>query len=420
MKHLYYNPSQNLSLENVDLLLTAQKFPTPFYIYSKGEIQRNCQKVLSISRPLDLFPCYALKANYNPALIDLIYNNGFGADVVSGGELFFARQCGIPPEKIVFAGVGKTEQEISYAITEGIHSLNIESESELKTVATVADRLKQKVIVSIRVNPDIDADTHPYISTGLHSNKFGVERTSALKLFEMAKNFTYTEPDGLHVHIGSQIDHVEPYLETVSFLLQMIEDLATMEINIKYIDLGGGIGIDYHNQLNTDGMPRTFLDVILPGLLEPLRNVNQKILIELGRSIIGTAGLLITKVLYIKETPQKKFIVVDAAMNNLIRPSLYQAYHQILPVILNNKKPDIVDIVGPVCESTDFLAKDRELPPLSEGDYIAVTAAGAYGQSLSSNYNLRPIVSEYLVNDSEIKTIFKGESIEDIFERYRQ
>jgi diaminopimelate decarboxylase len=363
-------------------------------------------------------PCYALKANFNPFLINIIKEMNFGADVVSGGELYFALKNGIPPEKIVFAGVGKSKDEIFKAVNEGIHSINIESKSELEQVISVTEELRKKIVVAIRVNPDIDAKTHPYISTGLHSSKFGVTRDMALLLYRQAMKSTYIEPSGVHVHIGSQIETIEPYLESVKFLKILISQLESEEIPIKYIDLGGGIGIDYQHQLNNDDRPTTYIKKILPGLLKPFMDEKRKILIELGRSIVGSAGILVTKIIYIKETPHKKFIIVDAAMNNLIRPSLYDAYHQILPIIHRENTTEVVDIVGPVCETSDFFAKDRCLPVLNEGDYLAITGAGAYGQALSSYYNLRPMITEYLIDDDHFQNIFKGESIETLALKY--
>ena len=418
MKNIYYNSENNLCVENVNLASILTHYPTPFYIYSTNEIKSNCQDVLACAGSVDLMPCYALKANYNPSLIKIIKDMDFGADVVSGGELYFALQNGIPPEKIVFAGVGKTKDEITQAIQKGIHSLNIESKSELEQVISVADQLKKKIVVAIRVNPDIDAKTHPYISTGLHSSKFGVTRDTALELFALARDANYTEPSGIHVHIGSQIETIEPYLETVKFLEDLMLQLDGMGIAIKYIDLGGGIGINYKTQIGSKDDPSTYLKNILPGLLKPFNNKKYKVLIELGRSIIGPAGILVTQVLYIKETPKKKFIIVDAAMNNLIRPSLYDAYHQILPLTNAEESTEMVDVVGPVCETTDFFAKDRLLPKINEGDYLVIGGAGAYGQALSSNYNLRPTIAEYLIDDDQVHTIFKGESIENIALRY--
>ena len=420
MKNLYYNSDNRLCIEKIDLSSILKKYPTPFYIYSTNEIKKNCKDVLSCVGNLDLLPCYALKANYNPALIKIIRDLGFGADVVSGGELHFALTNGISPEKIVFAGVGKNKDEISQAINSGIHSINIESTSELRQVMSIAKQHKKDIVIAVRVNPDIDANTHPYISTGLHSSKFGVTRETAVELFKMAKDAEYILPTGIHVHIGSQIESSGPYLETVKFLKDFISDLSELGIQIEYIDLGGGIGINYHNQIGNDDEQSTFIKRILPELLKPLENENKKILIELGRSIIGSAGFLLTRVLYIKETPKKKFIIVDAAMNNLIRPSLYDAYHQILPVISTSDPIEVVDVVGPVCETSDFFAKDRSLPALKEGDVIAITGAGAYGQALSSNYNLRPTIAEYLIDDEEVHTIYKGESIEDLAMKFNR
>lgn len=418
MKYLYYNSKNVLNIENVDLLSLANLNRTPFYVYSHAEIIKNCEEILSTFGQIDILPCYALKANFNPVLLKIIVSQGFGVDVVSGGELFFALQSGVPADKIVFAGVGKTEEEIEEAVKVGIHSLNIESESELNTVARIVQNYKKNIAIGIRVNPDIDPKTHPYISTGQLSNKFGVAKATALNLYQKADALDYIDPVSIHVHIGSQIQTAEPYRATVKFLKNFISELQLLGIDIKHIDLGGGIGIDYENQYTDDNLPRTFIQEILPELLKPLRNENKKILIELGRSIIGSAGLLITKVLYIKNSLKKKFIVVDAAMNNLIRPSLYNAYHQIVPVQSGQKKSEKVDIVGPVCESTDFFARDRLLPLLNEGDYLAITGVGAYGQALASNYNLRPIVAEYLVENDRYRTIFKGQSIREILQKY--
>jgi diaminopimelate decarboxylase len=364
-------------------------------------------------------PCYALKANYNPTLLKLIAQNGLGADVVSGGELYFARRAGIAPEKIVFAGVGKSEAEIGQAIQLKIHSLNIESESELRVIEKVAQRLNKRVTVAVRVNPDIDAETHPYISTGLHSNKFGVTRETAINLLQRAAKHPFIDPGGIHVHIGSQIDHKEPYIETAHYLLDMHAELEHLGINIHFIDLGGGIGINYNNQLDEAENKVTYISNILPALLKPFKNKKIKILIELGRSIIGSAGFLVTRVIYIKNTPQKKFIIVDAAMNNLLRPSLYQAYHQILPLRNDHTMIEKADVVGPVCESSDFLAKGRELPVVNEGDFLVVTGAGAYGQALASAYNLRPAIPEYLVDGENIDVIFAGDTVESIADRYK-
>ena len=419
MKILYYNKNKKLCLENIVLSELCSKVSTPFYIYSANEIRNNCKLVLHHGESYDLMPCYALKANYNPAIIRLTHSLGFGADVVSVGELQFALKAGVSPQKIVFAGVGKSESEIETAIREGIHSLNVESESELHTVAKIAHMLKKHVVIAIRINPDIDAATHPYIATGLHENKFGVDSDTALRLFREAVKCPYLEPGGIHIHLGSQIRTADPYLESVRFMLDFRDILLKENIQIKFVDLGGGIGIHYENQLDTADTPRTFIETILPQLLGPFKNTGLQIIIELGRAIIGSAGLLITKVLYKKQTPQRRFVIIDAAMNNLIRPSLYQAYHQIIPLTDSVTETEIIDVVGPVCETGDYFARQREISILNEGDFLAVTGTGAYGQVLSSNYNLRPRVAEYLVSDEKVLTIYGGESTQTIMQQYR-
>jgi diaminopimelate decarboxylase len=418
MKHLYYNSENHLCLENIDLAQFTDQHSTPFYMYGTGEIKNNCQEILSLGGSLDFLPCYALKANYNPTIINIIKNMGFGADVVSGGELYFALRAGIPSDKIVFAGVGKTEDELALAIENEIHSIVVESESELKIISKIAKQKNKTINIAFRVNPDIDAQTHPFISTGLHSNKFGIDKETALKLYKKTDNSIFTNAVGVHVHIGSQIESAAPYQETAKFLANFLKELYKIGIEILYIDLGGGIGINYQNQISDKSEERTHLRKILPELFKPFIGMKKKIVMELGRSVVGTAGILITKIIYIKKTAHKKFVIVDAAMNNLIRPSLYDAYHQIVPIKDNHSKTERVDVVGPVCESSDFFAKDRILPKFEEGDYLAITGAGAYAQALASNYNLRPLITEYLVETNRVETIFKGESALSIAEKY--
>ena len=418
MLSLHYNEQNRLTLENVEFSQLVSEYRTPFYVYSTNEIKRNCQLVHEIGAGFDLNPCYALKANYNPSLVKMIHRYGFGADVVSGGELTFALKCGVPQEQIVFAGVGKTTDELEMAIKLGIHSINVESESELTRIADIARRLQKSVAIAIRINPDIDPETHPYISTGLHTNKFGIAREAAIALFQKASTYEFINPSGLHVHIGSQIASNDPYLQTARFLLDVIKELKTFKIPIHFVDLGGGIGINYDNQIDDGSGSLTYLTRILPSLLAPFKQLGLELFIELGRSIVGSAGFLVTQIQYIKTTPAKKFLIVDAAMNNLIRPSLYQAYHQIVPLHKSAQTTGKVDIVGPVCETSDYFARDRSLPAVREGDYLVITGAGAYGQALGSNYNLRPMIPEYLVDNGSVSTIFPGETIEQISARY--
>jgi diaminopimelate decarboxylase len=419
MKILYFDINEKLNFENISITKICHEIETPFYLYSNGDIKQNCESILRYGKKIGLMPCYALKANYNPKILKTIRESGFGADVVSGGELYFALKAGFPSEQIVFAGVGKTKEEIEYAINSNIHSINIESESELNLINDVSRKLKKKIKIAIRINPDIDPQTHPYISTGLRYNKFGVAKNIALNLFKQSKNMPFISAEGLHVHIGSQITSVTPYIDTIKILKEFINEIQQVGIYLTFLDLGGGIGINYENQLSEENNERNYINHILPGILNELESTQLKLFIELGRSVVGSAGLLITKVIHVKETENKKFIIVDAAMNNLIRPSLYQANHQILPIEKSkNSKKEIVDIVGPVCETSDFLAKDRELPVLKRGDYLAITGAGAYGQVLASNYNLRPIISEIMVDGSNYKIIRQRESVKNIAEQF--
>lgn len=419
MSAAFFYDSNRLFCEQTDLSEIVKKIETPFYLYSKQELESNCRQILDAARGLDSLMCYALKANYNPALLEIIRKFGFGADVVSGGELFFALKAGFDPEKIVFAGVGKTAAEIEYAMQNDIHSLNIESEEELRLTSKIADRLQKSIQIAIRINPDIEAQTHKYISTGMHKNKFGVSADEAINLYKIARDDVYLEPNGIHVHIGSQITKLEPFLNTVKFLKDFRELLRREKIEINYLDLGGGIGINYKNSFKNTGEKSTFIADILPEYLEGFKDLNIRLIAELGRSVIGSTGLLITKVLYRKKTPLKNFLIIDAAMNNLIRPSLYNAYHEIIPLALTPDETETVDIVGPVCESGDFLAKDREIQKTGQGAYLAVTGAGAYGQVLSSNYNLRPTIPEYLVDGKNLLLIGKGRSVEDIANQYK-
>ncbi len=417
MEEIFYYRNNRLHCDGIDLQEFSRSKKTPFYLYSQKRIEQNCQTVIEAGKDLDFLPCYALKANYNPAVLKLIQNLGFGADVVSGGELFFALRAGFPPQKIVFAGVGKTASEIELAIRTGIHSLNIESAEEFYLTREIAGKLKIETPVAFRINPDIGAPTHDYIATGKHLNKFGIPLNEALRLYQQAFEDKWLKPVGIHVHIGSQITDPKPFLETAEYLKDIIDQLRKKEFEISALDLGGGIGIDYYNDFKKQQSEYP-LKTILPSYLRAFKDLGVKLVVELGRSIVGDAGLLITRVLYRKQTPVKKFLIVDAAMNNLLRPSLYHAYHSIVPLILNDNAKDRFDVVGPVCESGDFLANDRELQLTERGDLLAVGGAGAYGQVLASNYNLRPSIPEYLVSGKEVRTIFKGQTAEELAQKY--
>lgn len=419
MPQNFYYKDNHLFCEQTDLQRFAEDHETPFYLYSQQEITANCRLVQQIGQAYDFLPCFALKANYNPSLLTLIRNLGFGADVVSGGELQAALKLGFPPEKIVFAGVGKTGAELELAIRTGIFSINIESLPEFNLLASLAEKYGKKTRIAIRINPDIDAHTHSYISTGKHINKFGVTPEVALELFEQAQQNPWLEADGLHLHIGSQITEAGPFRQAVQFVHTFLARLQQKGIRVKHLDLGGGIGINYHNNFRSQ-VPVTYLQEILPHYLAGFKKLNMKLVVELGRSIIASAGVLISRTIYPKENAGKHFLIVDAAMNNLLRPSLYQAYHEIVPLTLHERPQVLYDIVGPVCESGDFLAKDRPLEAIEAGEFIAVAGAGAYGQALSFNYNLRPRIAEYLVNGAEVKTILKRQTIDDILKDYER
>ncbi len=418
MKYPFQYKNNILHCDQLNLRDFATETETPFYLYSQKEIEYNCKIVASYIEEYNLFPCYALKANFNPQLLKIIRQFGFGADIVSEGELLFAGKAGFKSTEIVFAGVGKSYRELELAVSKGVHSLNIESEAELLLLEKITEKLSKKIDISIRVNPDVNAKTHAYISTGMHQNKFGVSEETALKLYDRAAQSKWIDPVGVHVHIGSQITDKDPYLSTARFLCTFIEKLDKRGISIAHIDLGGGIGINYNDPFLNPDKPRSFLEEILPAYMAHLKPMGLKLVAELGRAIIASAGVLISKVMLNKKSPAKNFIIVDAAMTNLIRPSLYQAYHQIVPVVKNNNPEIKADIVGPVCESGDFLAKDRMIQQIAENDLIAIGSAGAYGQVLSSFYNLRPIIKEYLVNGSQVKNIFGGISVEDLAKKY--
>jgi len=413
MAHAFSYRQNRLFGENVDLQEFTARTETPFYIYSKQEIINNCSLVKQAGTGVDLLACYAFKANFNPQLLKIIRDMGLGADVVSGNELRLALHLGFDPQKIVFAGVGKTEQEIELAVNSRIHSLNVESIEEYEQIERICSRLKKDIRIAVRINPDVEAQTHAYISTGTHINKFGVSSKEALSIYRRAVKNQWIRPEGIHMHIGSQITKVQPYIDAAAVIREFYEQVRNEGADLSFIDLGGGIGINYEYNFADSNDPVVYIQSLLPEYLQGFKDLDVKLIVELGRSIIASSGLLVSRVLYRKETPQKKFLIVDAAMNNLIRPSLYNAYHSIVPLVKNSRPAAVVDVVGPVCESGDFLAKDRELQEMEQGEYIAVGGAGAYGAALASYYNLRPAIAEYLIDGEKTDTIFKAEKFED-------
>lgn len=408
MNHFHYR-NKELYAEDVRVGDISRAVGTPFYLYSHATLERHFSAFDGAFSQIPHITCYSCKANTNIALLRLMAKLGGGADIVSGGELAAALQASIPPERIVYSGVGKTEEEISYAAKSGIAMINIESEGELKRIAAVGKRLGKRVPVSIRVNPEIDAKTHPYITTGLKKNKFGILWKDARRLYDDIARSEYLTPVGLSSHIGSQITEMLPFIDAIRSLKNMITELSSAGIALKYMDIGGGLGITYKNELPP--CPEEYgkaVEAEITGM--PLT-----LILEPGRVIVGNSGIFVTKVLYVKETSGKTFYVIDGAMNDLVRPSLYGAYHEIIPVKQEKAKKIKVDVVGPICESGDFLAKDRRLPPLQQDSLIAVKSAGAYGFSMSSNYNSRPRVPEVLVKGDEFFVIRRRETYRDLF-----
>ena len=411
-----YNPyleykDGELHLEGVSLKNLAKEYGTPLYVYSASYIR---DRVRAYRRAFpEALICYAVKANFNPSIIALAKEEGAGADVVSGGELYLALKAGVDPSKIVYAGVGKTVQEIEFAVKQDILMFNVESSMELDVLNDVGQSLGKKVRIAIRVNPDVDPKTHPYISTGMKKSKFGIDIKQAKKEYEYARKLKNLEIVGIHCHIGSQILDVSPYIEAVEKVVELYWDLSKSGFDIKYLDLGGGLGIKYQpDQANPE--PEDLAHAIMPSL----KDVKAQIILEPGRSIVGNGGILITQVQFLKDKGHKHFVIVDAGMNDLIRPAIYSAYHHIVPVVERNSKYIKTDVVGPICETGDFLALDREIPYVERGDYLAVLSAGAYGFVMSSQYNARPRACEVLVEKGSVKVIRKRETYEDIIYSY--
>ncbi len=403
---------ENLKIENL-----AEKYGTPLYLYSKNMIIDNFKATDKAFSSVKHTICYAMKANSNFQILKLMASLGSGGDVVSGGELFLALKAGITANKIVYAGVGKTDEEIKYGIESGIMAFNVESEQELEIINQIANELGKKAPVAIRINPDVDIHGHPYISTGKSINKFGIDIHVALEVFLNAFRMSGIEIVGVHCHIGSQILNLEYYVATAKKISDFVQKLSESGIEIQHIDIGGGLGVHYPdmlpNYVEKEGETVPSPAELAQKVITILKPLDCEILFEPGRSIIAETGTLITKVLYVKKSRDKNFIVIDAGMNDLIRPSLYDAYHQIIPLKRIDGELEKADVVGPICETGDFLAKDRPLPKVQRGDYLAVMTAGAYGYSLSSNYNSRPRPIEVWVDGDRDEVIRERERVED-------
>jgi diaminopimelate decarboxylase len=407
MHHFTYR-NDELYCENIPIQKIAREVGTPCYIYSQETLKQHFTVFDGSFQGMPHMTCYSVKANGSLAILGLFSALGGGADIVSGGELFRARKAGIAAKRIVYSGVGKTQAEIDYALRESILMFNIESAQELELINERAAALNTKAGIALRVNPDVDPKTHPYISTGLKKNKFGIDIEGALKAYERAKNLKHVEILGIDCHIGSQLIEVAPFIEALKRLKLLVGRLEKIGINIQYLDLGGGLGIPYHEE--TPPHPRDYASAVV----KELGDLSCTLILEPGRVIVGNAGILLTQVLYTKKTPSKEFIIVDAGMNDLVRPSLYGSHHDIQPVNKKLREFRVMDIVGPICESSDFIARDRDLPVVEPGEFLAVMSAGAYGFSMSSNYNARTRAAEVMVQGDRYHVSRTRESYNDL------
>lgn len=398
----------SLFAEAVSLETIADQFGTPTYVYSKNTLIQTFESFKKGLIKTDHLICFAVKANSNIAILNLFASLGAGFDIVSGGELERVIYAGGDPQKIVFSGVGKTASEIEVALKANILCFNVESRSELLRIEEVAKKINIKAPISIRVNPDVDAKTHPYISTGLKDNKFGVDFNQALTLYLEAKNMSQIEIKGIDCHIGSQITELKPFVDALDRVLSLVDQLKKNDIHLSHIDIGGGIGICYQNESPPD------FEIYTKEILSKIQNLNVKIIFEPGRALVGNAGILLSKVEYLKQNDVKHFAIIDAAMNDLMRPTLYDAYHDIKIVREHDTKSQSFDVVGPVCESGDFIAKNRSLK-LKENDLICIMSAGAYGMSMSSNYNSRGRAAEVMVDQDKVFEVRAREKSSDLF-----
>ena len=403
---IYHN--DELFVESVPLKQIAEKFGTPCYVYSRSALTKAYQEFDTAFANRDHLICFAVKANSNIAILNLFAQLGSGFDIVSGGELQRVLKAGGDPGKIVFSGVGKSMYEIRMALETNILCFNAESEAELIALNKIAKDMDKLAPVSLRINPDVDAKTHPYISTGLKENKFGIPASEAERIYKS----TYLYPNirfiGLDCHIGSQLTELEPFIQASKKMLHLLDNLQSQNLEIEHLDLGGGLGIRYNDEI----LPS--ISEYVSALCASTHQIKQRLLIEPGRSLVGNAGILLTRIEYLKHTPARNFAIVDAAMNDLMRPALYDAYHEILPVNKNSGEIKEYQIVGPVCETGDFLGHDRRIS-LIDGDLLAIMSAGAYGMSMSSNYNSRPRAAEIMVDKDTIHIIRQRETSDQLF-----
>jgi diaminopimelate decarboxylase len=435
--HLFHYLDGHLYCEDVELTRVATEFGTPTYVYSAGTILDHYTRLDAALAPLDHLICYAVKANSNRAILNLLVRVGAGFDIVSGGELFRVLAAGGDPAKCTFAGVGKSRDEIEYALEQGVYSFNVESEAELEAIERIARAKNMRAPIALRVNPDVDPHTHQYISTGSQENKFGIALDRVRAVYERAARMSNIEIIGVQMHIGSQITEAKPFASAIEKVVPLVSDLKS-KYGIKFFSIGGGMGIIYRHALKSGsgkwwndhgGEPSAFsVGDYAEAIVPPLRDLGIQTLVEPGRFLIGNAGVLLTRVCYLKQTGSKKFAIVDAGMNDLIRPALYQSYHEIVPCrasvsdadpstsmsMSTSKSLERIDIVGPVCESGDFFALGREMPEVHEGDLLAIMSAGAYGFVMASNYNSRPLPAEALVRGDKFALIRTRQTREDL------
>ena len=431
--HSFRYRNGKLYCEDVDLAQVAQKFGTPLYVYSAGTILDHYRRLDAALAPLDHLICYAVKANSNRAILKLLAKAGAGFDIVSGGELYRVLAAGADPAKCTFAGVGKSREEIDYALEQRVYCFNVESEAELEYIEKIAGAKKIRAPIALRANPDVHPQTHEYISTGSHENKFGIALNRIAAIYERATKMRNIDIVGVQMHIGSQITEAKPFAEAIKKVLPLVERFKS-QYGIRFFSIGGGLGIVYESSFASgsgewwkkQGSPRSQLSIqqYVDTILSPLLELKLRILLEPGRLLVGNAGVLLTRVRYIKRTGQKKFAIVDAGMNDLIRPALYHSYHEIVPVKepicrasvsdASKSETEKIDIVGPVCESGDFFALDREMPDVREGDLLAIMSAGAYGFVMASNYNSRPLAAETLVRGDKFALIRQRQTNEDL------
>lgn len=407
MHHFQYR-NGDLYCEEVRISDIAEAVATPFYLYSHATLTRHFRVFDEAFSRVPHIVCFSAKSNSNISILSTFGKLGSGADVVSGGELYRALQANIEPKRIVFSGVGKTRSEMEFALEVGILMFNVESEGEIMVLNNCAFKLNLKAPLSLRVNPDVDPKTHPYIVTGLRKNKFGVEGRDALRLYLLAKDLPNIEIVGIDCHIGSQVTEIEPFVDALIHLKELISELEGKGIELKYIDLGGGLGITY------DQEEPPHPNIYAENIIDHLKGLSHTLILEPGRVIVGNAGILVTKVLYTKRHQEKNFVIVDAGMNDLIRPSLYGSYHAIQPVEKKDRDKIVADVVGPICESGDFLAKDRIIPEVKPGELLAVMSTGAYGFAMASNYNSRRRSAEILVKGDKFFVIREREEYQDL------